>query len=661
MRKPVIRKLIHDTGLSATDRVTSDDTPTLSGRAKAGSTVTIYDNGKVIGTVTANAAGKWKFTTKALKNGEHDFTVRATLAYDVSPVSRAFKTVIDQKAPHAPTLALDAASDSGASPADGITGHATLVLAGNAEAGARVTVSDGGTVLGVVKADAAGKWMLTTASLSDGIHQLTATATDRAGNVSPVSLIRTVTVDTVAPAAPATPDLAAASDSGVSNIDNLTNDATPTLTGTAEAGATVTIREGATVVGTAVADGSGNWSVATAALADGVHDLTATATDAAGNQSAASGGLSVTIDTIAPGPPPSTPDLAAVSDSGLSDSDNITSDTSPIFSGTAPAGASVLLKEGATVLGTATADANGDWTIASPVLAEGLHSITATIIDAAGNENPAAAALAVTVDTGTPAPTITGFTEDTGTTGDGRTIGPLQHLTGTAEANSTVTIFDGATPLGTAIADGSGAWSFDTAVLGLGTHSFTATAVDLAGNASGVSPALAAIVETRVVYDLTFLGPTFGAVIQGDAAATRPAAASRRPATSTATASTTSSSARLVATTAAAMPARPMSCSARPPASARSTGPAAPSPICQCRSSFTAAEGFIIQGDAADDQAGWSVSSAGDVNGDGFDDLIVGAQLWRRRRQRCRRGLCRVRQGRRLRHGRSAAAARLST
>ena len=39
------------------------------------------------------------------------------------------------------------------------------------------------------------------------------------------------------------------------------------------------------------------------------------------------------------------------------------------------------------------------------------------------------------------------------------------------------------------------------------------------------------------------------------------------------------------------------------------------------------AEGFIIQGDAAGDHAGWSVSSAGDVNGDGFEDLIVGAYL----------------------------------
>ncbi len=41
--------------------------------------------------------------------------------------------------------------------------------------------------------------------------------------------------------------------------------------------------------------------------------------------------------------------------------------------------------------------------------------------------------------------------------------------------------------------------------------------------------------------------------------------------------------------------------------------------------SLSAGEGFIIQGDALGDQAGYSVSAAGDVNGDGFDDLIVSA------------------------------------
>ena len=41
--------------------------------------------------------------------------------------------------------------------------------------------------------------------------------------------------------------------------------------------------------------------------------------------------------------------------------------------------------------------------------------------------------------------------------------------------------------------------------------------------------------------------------------------------------------------------------------------------------SLSAAQGFVIKGDEAADQAGVSVSSAGDFNGDGFDDLIVGA------------------------------------
>ena len=172
---------------------------TLFGRAAAGATITIRDNGKVIGTATANAAGKWKFTTKALKDGAHNFTAKATLGYDVSDFSHAFRTVIDSKAPARPTLTLDPASDSGASATDGITNDATLTLAGTAEAGAHVTLRDGGTVLGVAKADAAGQWTLTTAALSDGVHNLTATAIDRAGNVGPASLIRTVTIDTAAP------------------------------------------------------------------------------------------------------------------------------------------------------------------------------------------------------------------------------------------------------------------------------------------------------------------------------------------------------------------------------------------------------------------------------------------------------------------------------
>ena len=73
----------------------------------------------------------------------------------------------------------------------------------------------------------------------------------------------------------------------------------------------------------------------------------------------------------------------------------------------------------------------------------------------------------MTVDTTAPgAPAITSFSNDTGTVGDGITNDNTLTLTGTAEANSTVKVYDGATLLGTVTANGSGAWSYTTAALG---------------------------------------------------------------------------------------------------------------------------------------------------------------------------------------------------
>ena len=91
---------------------------------------------------------------------------------------------------------------------------------------------------------------------------------------------------------------------------------------------------------------------------------------------------------------------------------------------------------------------------------------------------------------GNPVPTIASFSNDSGTVGDGITNDNTLTFTGTAGANITVKVYDGATLLGSTTADGNGAWTFATTILADGVHSFTATATDGQGNTSAASTAL---------------------------------------------------------------------------------------------------------------------------------------------------------------------------
>nr|WP_222533414.1 Ig-like domain-containing protein [Azospirillum sp. 412522] len=214
--------------------------------------------------------------------------------------------VIDTTAPSAPTAPdMTAGTDSGGSSTDNVTSNTTPTFTGTAEPNSTVTLydTDGTTVLGTGTTDGSGNYSVTaTTALTSGAHTLTVKATDAAGNVSSVSGGLSVTIDTSAPAAPGTPVLPAASDTGISGSDGITGTATPTITGTAEPNSTVTLydTDGTTVLGTGTADGSGNYSVTATTLSTGPHTLTVKATDAAGNVSTASPGLSVTVDTTAP-------------------------------------------------------------------------------------------------------------------------------------------------------------------------------------------------------------------------------------------------------------------------------------------------------------------------------------------------------------------------
>ena len=350
---------------------------------------------------------------------------------------------------------------------DHVTNDNTVTVSGTAAAGSTVTVLDGTTKLGTTTVGSNGSWSYTTAALSDGKHSLTATDTV-SGKTSAASSAATLTIDTKAPVAP------------VLVSDSVVNTNQVLLNGTAEANSKITVYDGNTVVGTATAGSNGTWSVTTSALASGSQVLTATATDAAGNTSAKSAGLDPVID------PPTTPPAAGVP--VITSGNHTTNDNTVTLTGTAVAGSTVTVFDGAAKLGTVTVNSSGAWNYTTAALNDGSHSLTATDT-VSGKTSAASSAATIIVDTHAPtAPTLGIFTQAGATVGTTTTVDDFL-LKGTAEANSTVKIFDAGKQVGTATANSSGAWSFDTGHEANGSHTFTSTATDAAGNTSAASAA----------------------------------------------------------------------------------------------------------------------------------------------------------------------------
>ena len=208
--------------------------------------------------------------------------------------------------------------------------------------------------------------------------------------------------------------------------------------------------EGSTVLGTTTANASGVWSFTPTGLAQGSQTITASETNAAGLTGSSS--LTFTYDTAAP-----TVTEALAHSTGAN---NVTSNDA--LTGTADANATVTLTEGSTVLGTTTANASGVWAFTPTGLAQGSQTITASETNAAGLTG--SSSLTFTYDT--VAPTVTeALAHSTGA----NNVTSNDALTGTADANATVTLSEGSTVLGTTTANASGVWSFTPTGLAQGT------------------------------------------------------------------------------------------------------------------------------------------------------------------------------------------------
>ncbi|MBS8134195.1 Ig-like domain-containing protein [Pseudomonas aeruginosa] len=432
-----------DSVAPATPVINPSNGTTLSGTAEPGSSVTLTDgNGNPIGQVTADGSGNWSFTPSTpLADGT---VVNATATDPAGNTGGQGSTTVDAIAPATPTVNLSNGSS----------------LSGTAEPGSTVILTDGnGNPIAEVTADGSGNWTYTPSTPIANGTVVNVVAQDAAGNSSPPA---TVTVDSSAPPAP---------------VINPSNGVV--ISGTAEAGATVTLTDaGGNPIGQVTADGSGNWSFTPGTpLANGTV-IVATATDPTGNTGPQA---ATTVDAVAPPAP-------------VIDPSNGTT-----ISGTAEAGAKVILTDGnGNPIGETTADGSGNWSFTPGTPLANGTVVNAVAQDPAGNTGPQGSTTVDAVAPNTPV------------------VNPSNGnlLNGTAEPGSTVTLTDGnGNPIGQTTADGSGNWSFTPgSQLPNGTV-VNVTASDAAGNTS--LPATTTVDSS--LPSIPQVDPSNGSVISGTA------------------------------------------------------------------------------------------------------------------------------------------------
>ncbi|WP_281688555.1 Ig-like domain-containing protein [Pseudomonas citronellolis] len=503
---------------------TNDNTPSFKGEGEPGDTIIIIDekSGEVIGETKVDENGNWELIPNPpLEDGEHEIVViiqdpAGNQSEKSDPIIIIVDTVIAK--PSITDVIDDVGSVKGSIANNGTTDDSTPTLSGKAEAGALVVITATGkvnnkdifTILGGAFADADGNWSFTPGALDDGQYVFTVYAEDAAGNMSSDSNSYAITIQT----STAKPTISDAFDdvgpvTGSIANNGVTDDTQPTLTGKAMAGATVTIKNGSTLLGSVVADASGNWSFTpSSALAEGKYVFTVTATDSTG-KSTTSDTYTLTVDTSI-----AKPTIANVTDDEGSVTGNVanngtTDDPTPTLSGKAEAGALVVItatgkvnnKDIFTILGGAFADADGNWSFTPGALDDGQYVFTVYAEDAAGNMSSDSNSYAITIQTSTAKPTISdafddvgpvtgsiannGVTDDTQPTLSGKAeVGALVLITATGKVNNE----DISTTLGGVYADADGNWSFTPqSPLPLGTYSLTATAINVAGTASASS------------------------------------------------------------------------------------------------------------------------------------------------------------------------------
>ncbi|HDR2465649.1 Ig-like domain-containing protein [Enterobacter ludwigii] len=524
---PTITGMYDDAGTLIVDGGRSRDTmPELRGTAEKNSLVKIYgpDSKTPIASVYADADGNWTWTSPALADAKHDFYVTSQdAAGNVSGESNHYGLEVDTRA--AAPIILGAYDDvqggiyNGLVPDGGLSNDGNMQLRGTAEPNSVVYIYNAynNAVLDTVKTDAKGNWTWDRAVADTAAgrpHMFYTIAKDDLGNVSGKSETYSINVDTVN----ATPVITGAYDNVEGGIYNglvgnggVTNDRTPELRGTAEAGSVVyfvNMANGATVAST-TAGADGKWSYQATTNYNQTYSWQVYSIDNAGNRSANSSTFSLTVDTVnnAPVITGSYDDVQGGVYNGLVGNGGVTNDRGLDLRGTAEAGSVVYIIDPATggTYGSAVAAANGAWSYPVTTNYNKLYEFQAYSIDRAGNRSATSSKFGITVDTVNNAPVITGSYDDVqggvynGLVGNGGVTNDRGlDLRGTAEAGSVVYIIDPATggTYGSAVAAANGAWSYPVTTNYNKLYEFQAYSIDRAGNRSANSSKFGITVDT---------------------------------------------------------------------------------------------------------------------------------------------------------------------
>ncbi|XZU84045.1 BapA/Bap/LapF family large adhesin [Acinetobacter baumannii] len=444
-------------------------TDPITGTAEPGSTVTVtYPNGDTA-TVVAGPDGSWSVPNPGLNDGDE---VEAIATDPAGNPSLPGTAIVDAVGPNTDgvNFAVDSVTADNVINASEASGNVTVTgVLKNVPADAAntvVTVVINGQTYTATVDSTAGTWTVSVPGSdltadADKTIDAKVTFTDAAGNSSSVNDTQTYTIDTTAPNAPV--------------IDPVNG--TDPITGTAEPGSTVTVTypDGSTT--TVVAGPGGTWTVPNPGnLVDG-DEVTAIATDPAGNPSLPGTAI---VDAVGP----TTDGVNFTVDSVTSDnvinaseaSGNVTV-TGVLKNVPADAANTVVTVVINGQMYTATVDSTaGTWTVSVPgseLTADADKTIDAkvTFTDAAGNSSTVNDTQTYTLDTTAPdAPVI-------------NPVNGTDPITGTAEPGSTVTVTYPNGDTATVVAGPDGSWSVPNPGLNDGDE-VEAIATDPAGNPS---------------------------------------------------------------------------------------------------------------------------------------------------------------------------------